>query len=144
MRQPGRKASAVRAVVIEGGFAARLEPPAELNRRQAELWRIVTATEDPDFFATGATRGLLADYCRRRETAEKLTVAIEEFKPEWLKDADGVRRYKYLLQMRDMELRGMVSLATKLRITNQSRYHEQNAATKSHAALAKVAKPWEV
>jgi len=130
--------------VIEGGFATRAEPPDDLTPRQAEIWRLVTASEDPDFFATGVTRGLLADYCRRRETAEKISEFINLFEAAWLKDDDGVFRYKQLLQLRDMEVKGATSLAVKLRLTNQSRYHHERANTTARAALAKVAKPWEL
>jgi hypothetical protein len=131
-------------VVVEGGFARRPEPPQELTERQAAIWRLVTSGEDPAFFATEATRGLLADYCRRRDTADTLSALIDEFKVEWLKSADGTVRYRQLLQMRDVEVRGAVLLATKLRLTNQSRYHHEKAASDGVRARAKVAKPWEL
>jgi hypothetical protein len=144
MKQRGRRSSLAHAVVIEGVFSSRPEPPQELTARQVEIWRLVTASEDPNFFVTGTTRGLLADYCRRREAAETLSFLIDEFKIDWIKTADGALRYKQLLQMRDMEVRGTASLATKLRLTNQSRYHHERATTAGRNAVAKVAKPWEL
>lgn len=145
MRQRGRKSPSARAVVINGGFAWRLEPPPEgLTERQAEIWRSVIATEAPNFFATGALRGLLADYCRRSESAEIVSGIIDQFKLEWLKTGEGALRYKLLLQVRDLEVRGATSLATKLRLTNQSRYTTQSAATATRNNLAQVAKPWEL
>lgn len=142
MRQRGRKRPG--AVVIEGGFARRPEPPEDLTERQAAIWRDVTSSEALEFFATGATRGLLADYCRRREAAEGISQIINSFRLEWLKTGEGVLRYKQLLQMRDLEIRGATSLATKLRLSNQSRYTTLRAATTARAELAKVAKPWEL
>lgn len=144
MRQRGRRSSDAVAVVIDGGFATRPEPPHELTETQADIWRRVTASEDPNFFATEATRGLLADYCRRRDTADSLSALISQFDSDWLKDADGVQRYRQLLQMRDVEVRGATSLATKLRLTNQSRYHNERATSAARDARAKVAKPWEL
>lgn len=144
MIQRGRKSAAVKAVVVDGGFARRPEPPDDLTERQAEIWRLITASEDPDFFATGATRGLLADYCRRREAGENISSIINSFKPEWIKSADGALRYKQLLQMRDGEVRGAASLAVKLRLTNQSRYHHETANRAARNAQSKVLKPWEL
>jgi hypothetical protein len=144
MIQRGRKAASAKVVVVEGGFARRPDPPADLTERQVEIWREVTSSEDPDFFATGATRGLLADYCRRRDAGENLSAIINSFKPEWIKSADGALRYKQLLQMRDIEIRGSASLAVKLRLTNQARYHHERAGTTARKALARVAKPWEL
>ena len=147
MIQRGRKAAAAgvnTAVVIEGGWHARPEPPDELTPKQTEIWRGIVAREDPELFATGAVRAMLADYCRRREAAEIISTTIDQFKPEWIKSADGVKRYAQLLRMRDLETRGVASLATKLRLTNQSRYREKAAYTNSRNELAKVAKPWEL
>lgn len=145
MIQRGRKrAGAVKPVVVEGGFSRRPEPPDDLTPRQAEIWRSITASEDPNVFATAATKGLLADYCRRREAAENISSIINSFKPEWIKSADGALRYKQLLQMRDLETRGAASLATKLRLTNQSRYQTTTAAVQANRALDRVAKPWEL
>jgi hypothetical protein len=144
MRQRGRKAVTAVPNVIQGAFQRRPEPPEDLNERQSEIWRLVVASEDPLFFDTGALRGLLADYCRRREAAEKVSEVINMFKAEWLKSEDGAHRYKILLQMRDIEVRGATSLATKLRLTNQSRYTTQSAATAARNAQARVAKPWEL
>ena len=140
MRQRGRKSAS--AVVIPGGFGQNPAAPAELTPRQAEIWREVTASEALGFFATAALRGLLADYCSRREAAEHISAIINEFKTEWLKSNEGVQRYKQLLQMRDLEVRGVAALATKLRLTNQSRYTTQSAATAARNA-PRGPRPWE-
>jgi len=47
--------------------------------------------------------GLLADYCRHRETAEKINAMIDGFEPEWLKEAGGLGRYQTLLKIRETE-----------------------------------------
>ena len=144
MNQRGRRSNAAKAVVIKGGFGRRPEPPADLTERQAEIWREIVSSEAPDFFNTGALRGLLADYCRRRDAAEGVSAIINVFKPEWLKNSEGAKRYKDLLMMRDIETRGATSLATKLRLTNQSRYYPNIAATAARRAAKEARKPWEV
>lgn len=142
MRQRGRKSAAAEAVVVTGNFGRRPEPANDLTDRQSAIWRETVASEHADFFQTGALRGLLADYCRHREAAEKISQVIDTFKPEWLKNDEGAKRYHGLLKMRDLETRASAGLATKLRLTNQSRYTALSAATAGRNA-AKGARPWE-
>jgi hypothetical protein len=56
----------------------------------------------------------------------------------------GLKRFKELLQMRDIEVRGAMQIATKLRLTNQSRYSKVSAATAARNAQDSVVKPWEL
>ena len=144
MAKRGRKSAAdVGAVVIEGQFGKRPEPPATLTPRQAEIWRAVVASEHSDFFSTEALRDLLVGYCRHLEAAENVSIVINSFQAEWLKNSEGAKRYHSLLKMRDLEMRAASTLATKLRITNQSRYDEKTAATAA-ASAAKGPRPWEM
>jgi len=144
MNQRGRRSAAAQAaVVIAGGFGTRPEPPTDLTERQAEIWREIVSSEDPNFFNTGALRGMLSEYCRHREASEGISKIINSFDPQWLKANEGAKRYKDLLKMRDLETRGATSLATKLRLTNQSRYNAQSGATAARNA-AKGPKPWEM
>jgi len=133
MVQRGRKPAAS-AVVVAGRFGERPQPPAELTPRQAEIWREVVASEDAGFFRTGALRGLLAVYCQRRDASEGISAVINTFNPQWLTTGEGIKRYKRLLSMRDLECRGASSLATKLRLTNQSRYMPRAAASAARNA----------
>lgn len=142
MAKRGRPSAAESVVVIEGKFGARPDPAADMTPRQQAIWRETTASEPADFFGTAALRGLLADYCRHREAAENVSGVINSFQPEWLKSADGAKRYHALLKMRDLETRAAAGIATKLRLTNQSRYTPQAAATAARSA-AKGARPWD-
>lgn len=142
MRSRGRKSAAELAVVIPAEFGKRPEPPDYLTERQAEIWRETTASEPTDFFATAALRGLLADYCCHREAAENVSKLINEFKPEWLKNGEAVKRYQALCRIRESETHAAMSMARSLRLTNQSRYMPRGAA---RAGLnASGPKPWEV
>jgi len=143
MRTRGRRSVADQAVIIAGTFGKRPDPPAELTERQAEIWRATVASEHAAFFDTAALRALLTDYCRHRESAEKVSIVIDGFQAEWLKSAEGAKRYQGLLRMRELETRAAVTMATKLRLTNQSRYNALSAATAARNT-AKGAKPWEV
>jgi hypothetical protein len=140
----GRVSEAEKNVnVIEGLFGDRPAPPDDLNVTQAEIWRTIVASEPAEFFNTATLKSMLADVCRHRETASKLSAVIDSFQAEWLKVGEGAKRYASLLKMRDLEIRAAASLATKLRLTNQSRYIPQSAARMSRDAV-KGTKPWEL
>jgi len=138
----GRKSSAELAIVKSIPIDDRPAPPGHLNARQTEIWQDTVSTEPSQFFNTAVLKGMLADYCMHREAAELISSVISTFKPDWLKSADGAKRYKDLLQMRDLEIRGAVGIATKLRLTNQARYTPQAASTASKNT-AKGKMPWD-
>ena len=103
--------------------SVHLEPPAGLTEDQAEVWRSVVGARSADFFGEDAAP-LLEEYCRVVVMCRLLAVQIEAGIAGG--EADEL---KALLDMRDKESRRMTSIATKLRLTNQSRYTPQAAAT---------------
>lgn len=144
MATRGRKSAASAEVsVIDGSFGKRPDPLPELSDEEAAIWRDTVSSEPADFFGTAALRGMLADYCRHRASADKVSEIINVFQAEWLKNEAGAKRYHGLLKMRDLETRAAADKATKLRLTNQSRYTPQAASTASRSA-AKGFKPWEM
>ncbi len=144
MAPRGRQSKAASEIgVIAGGFGRRPDPLPELNEAEARIWRETVSSEPVDFFATSALRALLADYCRHRASVEMVSEVLQAFKADWLKNAEGAKRYHGLLRMRDLETRAAAGMATKLRLTNQSRYTPQAAGTASRNT-AKGMKPWEV
>ena len=140
----GRRSGAASSTpVVEVEFSRRPTPPDDLNEQEAAIWTAVVNSEPVDFFGTAALRNLLADYCRHRASADMLSKLIGEFQPEWMDHPLGAKRYGNLTRMRDRETRAAADKATKLRLTNQSRYTPQAAATASRN-VAKGRKPWEV
>lgn len=129
--------------VVQGGFGTRQEPAPELTEDEAHIWQQIVASEPADFFNTAALRALLVDYCRHRAASEKITKVINMFEADWLKNSEGAKRFSGLLKMRDLEARGAADKATKLRLTNQSRYTPAAASTASRNT-SKGFKPWEV
>lgn len=149
MKQHGRKsveaiaAAMAKPSVIKGGFGRkRLEPPEDLPEGQAKIWRETVAGEPSDFFNTAATRALLTDYCRHRFAANEFAALIDAFPPEHLVTPEGMRRYDWLSKQMDRNSQAASRLATKLRLTNQSRWQPQSAAIKAEAALAE-SNPWD-
>lgn len=137
----GRKPAAADGLVIVGNFGKRPDPADDLTPRQAEIWRETVSSENIDFFSTAALRALLTDYCRHREASENVSTIINTFEPAWLKSSEGAKRYKDLLKMREMETRAAGLIATRLRLTNQSRYNALSANTAAKRAVQN--RPWE-
>lgn len=133
MEGRGRKSSAALSVVPTA-LPQRIEPPAALNKAEASLWRAVVAGKPVDWF-TADTAPLLVEYVRASDLADRLAVQIEAAMA-----GSGDISLKDLLLMRDREAKRIASIATKLRLTQQSRYTPQAASTASRKASG--GKPW--
>jgi chaperone required for assembly of F1-ATPase len=131
----GRKSAASLSVVLASPVEAvhRPDAPYDLTDEQSEEWWAVVNRLPADWFPR-ETHGVLSQYCRHVVAARRVAqlVAACEAEP----DLD-VARYDQLLKMQEREGRAMSSLATRLRITQQSTMSEK--ARKP----AMVKKPWE-
>lgn len=127
MRQRGRPSVvASETAVVQPDFGTkRPDPPRELTPRARDIWKETCAAEPAGFFTPGAVLNMLADYCAHREVAEKLGDMINAFEDDWMATREGLARYHSLLKMRELETRGAAHLATKLRLTNQSRFRPE-------------------
>lgn len=117
----------------------RPEPPAALTEREAEVWRAVVATKPHDWF-NADTAPLLMDYCRAAVTSDELASELRKFKK--IPGGSRFARYIALRKLQDQNTRAMASLATKMRLTQQSRYTPQAASTANRRA-GSGSKPWE-
>ena len=72
---------------------------------------------------------MLEAYCKHVSALRVLSDLVDTFDPEWLKRDDGLERYTKLLAAREREGRALSSLGTRLRLTPQSRYRADKAAT---------------
>ena len=112
-------------VISVAGPCVHLAPPDGLTDEQAQVWRDTVESRSADYFGQDAAP-LLEEYCRVVVMCRLLAVQIEA---AIAGDEDG--DLKALLDMRDKESRRMASIATKLRITNQSRYTPDKAAVRA-------------
>jgi hypothetical protein len=136
----GRKSAASLAVVNVLGNE-RPAPPDELTEIQAVEWREIAARMPPDWF-TRENFPLLEEYCRHIVRARVLAADItkfERFPSEVRLTSDGIQRYDMLLRMADRERAALLNLATKMRLTQQSRYRADKAVKLQMAPV----KPWE-
>lgn len=129
--------------VIAGNLGLRPDPPEDLTEPQAKVWRATCASEAADFFRTDALRELLKDYCRHKVSGADLSAQINLYDADCPMVPDVVGALDKLLKMRDRETKAAADKATKLRLTNQSRYTPQAASTAAKNATTNK-KPWEI
>ena len=102
---------------------------------QAAVWEKTVAAKPIDWFGEDSAP-VLAEYCRTTVYCAALSVMVEAgFKSG---DMDDL---KLAIELHDKESRRLTMLATKLRLTQQSRYTPQAAATASKKAGE--ARPWD-
>jgi len=143
MGQRGRKSAASLSVAAVTHLPnQRPEPPADLTQEQADEWRAVVGRMPVDWFPR-ETWELLANYCRHVVKARTLAGVVDAFDPEWFDTEDGLKRYDKLTQMAEREARALSSLATRMRLTQQSRHKAETAATAANRSGLGV-KPWQV
>jgi hypothetical protein len=122
--------------VVPIGVPVRLAPPDDLTPEQALRWRAVVDSKPVDWFGPDSSP-LLKEYVRAEAMCDLLAIQIEAAvvggEPAVVKS---------VLQMRDMESKRLTSIATKLRLTQQSRYTPQAAATADRKS-GSAGKPWQ-
>jgi hypothetical protein len=140
MGQRGRKSSSALTIVALPG-PQRPKPLADLMADEAAVWRSVVDGLPPTWFEA-ESRPLLADYCRHVCRSRFLALSINSFEPGWLSSDEGLNRYDQLLRMAERESRAASSLATRLRLTQQSRLKAEKAATATQD-LSAGKRPWD-
>ena len=109
----------------------RPRPPSDLNPSQAQVWINIVSNEPSDYFTTAATQSLLKEMVRHITSSHFLAQQIEAIEESGILNPDHFKDYQKLLSLRDKETRAIADKATKLRVTNQSRYTTKAAGTAS-------------
>jgi|SRR5690606_1953736 len=115
---------------------ARLAPPEGLSKAEAEMWQAVVDSKPADWFAEDSAP-LLLEYVRAKVSCDVLHAQVQAA----LSGGDP-KEIKEAMQLRDMESRRLLSIGTKLRLTQQSRYTPKAASTANRGASSR--KPWQV
>lgn len=135
MRQRGRQSEAALTLVPVSGVVERIErpaPPAGMPEAQAGVWCAITASLDAEWFRPEQLP-LLTQYCRHTVASNVLAEQIEQLQQEMSElqaATDGTAKdlwlhsktYTELLAAQRGETAALVSLATKMRIAQQSTY----------------------
>lgn len=140
MTQRGRKSLAALAVVSAEVGAPRALPPAGLTPAQRVIWMETVTSKPAEWFGPEHIP-ILEAYCRHVVTGRMLSEQIETFDPAWMEDDDGLRRFDRLLAMHTRETGRVNELARAMRLTQQSIYRADKAATLEKRGRA--AKPWQ-
>ena len=94
-----------------------------------------------DWF-TRETHPMLELYCQHVCRSRLIAAELAEFDPESLGDDDGLSRYKSLTFIAEREGRALTMLATRMRMTQQSRYSEKLAASTVKRVDSEGSLPW--
>ena len=99
----------------------RPEPQPHLTKEQREIWRRIVNSLPADWFRD-ETLDLLAEYCEQVTLSRKISQFIDELTP-----ADGAEDLRKLQMMKDKSSRVLMSLATKMRLSQQATYHSEKS-----------------
>ena len=127
---------------LPGREERRPPPPEGMTEAQTKLWRDVVETEPASLFDSAARRHLLRLYCEHATFRADLQGLIDKTPVEAVADPEKASAFEAMLRLRDRETKALVSLATRLRLTNQARFTAQAAATEARN-MASGTKPWD-
>lgn len=132
----GPRSSAELTVIAGNGVETvrRPEPPQELSDEQSAEWTAIVSRMPADWFPR-ETHGLLAQYCRHVVAARRIAQLIARTESS---DEFDLGEYGELLKIQEREGRAMSSLATRMRLTQQTSYD------KSKKKPASGKRPWDV
>ena len=119
MTQRGRKSGASLAVVRAIGTIVRPDPMPGLTIDQSNEWVDIVNRMPADWFPR-ETHSILAQYCRHVVSAKRVGELIESLISGETESDNFLCDYDRLLKMQEREGRAMSSLATRMRLTQQS------------------------
>ena len=128
-RQRGRKTAGALAAAVS---TQRPAPAAHLTDEQAEIWQRVVDSLPPEWFRP-ETLDLLGEYCVQVTTSRKVAKMIDALPV----DAPA-ERLQQLIYLTEKTARLTISLATKMRISQQSTYDRE----KVKQTAKKASDPW--
>jgi hypothetical protein len=129
--------SAASLAVVRNLPGKRVAPPDGLTDAETELWQAVVDSKPAEWFGADSAP-LVVEYVR----AVGMCGVLDERLQSMLGDKHAAANdIKLILDMRDKESRRACTLATKLRLTQQSRYTPSSAGTANKRAAGK--RPWQ-
>lgn len=134
MKQRGRTSVAA-LTAAPAGTLGRPQPPKWLGKRAREIFDELVTVHDPIFFRH--TVHLLASFCAACERHEQAAALLEKEGLVVQGNTGPKANPANAIMCASVAL--MIKLATKLRITNQSRYRNDSAKLRTVSST----KPWE-
>jgi hypothetical protein len=102
------------------GAVPRPDAPYDLSDEEATEWWAVVSRLPAEWFPR-ETHGLLTNFCRHVISARRISQLIQAAEKGESLDLD---QYGHLLKLRERETRAASSLATRMRMTQQSTYDQ--------------------
>src|SRR5690625_517057 len=137
MKQRGRKSAGELAVASPVLVQPRPDAPVELTPEQADVWNEVVDALPADWFPA-ETHPLLIQYCRHTIEARRIAQLIDQ---EGAREELDVATYAALLRMQARETTALNSMASSMRLSQQSSRRDDNSATAKKNRT--VTRPWE-
>ena len=122
--------SAAALSVLPPPRTRRPEPPDELSEEETVEWKAVVDRLPPEWFPK-ETHQVLVAYCRHVVRGRMVARWIKSFRDEYLRMEGGVDRIDKLFAMGERESKTITMLATRMRITQQSRWQPSTAHSRS-------------
>ena len=138
MQQRGRQNQFAAQVVSLRPLTPRPEPPEELNEEQAQIWRQLIASMPGDWFRPEC-ESLVVALCRHISYSRAIGARLNALN---FRSEEDMERFAELAKLHKNETQAIANLATRLRLTPQSRYTAVAASTAVHNA-APARKPWD-
>lgn len=141
MRQRGRKSAAALAIVIDTSVRT-IEPPATMPDEQKAVWQTVVGNMPAGWFGE-ETAPLLEQYCVHVCRAKMLGQLVNELTTKTDRTSGETSRMLELMRQEHRQSRLIASLATKMRIAQQSTY-DKSARKRAKVPVSAVKPPWQV
>ena len=133
MRQRGRPSVESHTAALFPG--ARPKPPDELQPDEAFEWNRIVDRMPPDWF-TAETHPVLIQYCRHICTARRVAAQLAQVEATFVLDEKGISirpkgwfdEYREMVRLNNQTAMVVGNLATKMRLTPQSRYDSKIAS----------------
>jgi hypothetical protein len=139
MKQRGpRSTASLTTIVPVRDRDGRAMPPAFLAPDEALLWRQYVEALPPSWFPS-ETHAVLAELCQTAVASQRVSAELRKIKS--LVRAKSFDRFTELTRLKISYSEVIGRLSTKLRLTNQSRMSDRQAANE---AQRPAIKPWEI
>lgn len=124
----GRKSTASLSIVPDINGISRLKAPTYFDKSHQSIWIKIVNTKPANWFG-GEHESMLEALCRHIVHAQQLSSLIDSFDPEWLLTDAGLSRLEKLQKMHRLQTQAQENLMRAMRLTHQSIYRADKAAT---------------
>lgn len=141
MIQRGKKSVAALGVVensVRG--ISRLPAPTNLSAEQKAIWAAVVNSKPADWF-TAEHIPMIEAYTSHVMQKNNLQHMLDSFDLSWALEDEGLKRLEKLQKMHRVQTQAIENLMRAMRLTHQSLYRADKAATLDKSAKGK--KPWQ-